>query len=131
MHALLPAKLRDALAPICPVHQKPMQQEPPPANPLDSNQANTEPSFHCHADGCTLYWSRENEHFDSIHGHPRYTNCTSTKQMRCPQTGHGCLYIARIDAPKNRWTWCCPVCGFSYTDAPGAWVGPLPPNEIS
>jgi hypothetical protein len=45
MHALLPVKLRAALAPICPVHQKPMQQEPTPATPLDSHQANTEPSL--------------------------------------------------------------------------------------
>lgn len=84
----------------------------------------TGPICHCHVDGCTLYWSRQHEHFDLRNGSPAYTNSTSDTQMRCPNAGHGCLYLAEIDAAKNLWKWSCAVCNFSYTDAPGAWANP-------
>jgi hypothetical protein len=104
-----------------------MHHDPVPltqSSTTNSGHSSTEQIFHCYVDACTLYWSRRREHFDIFLDTPAYTNSTSNVQMRCPNPGHGCLYLANIDHPKNRWTWNCSVCEFHYTDAPGAWANP-------
>jgi hypothetical protein len=124
VNILLDLKPLGAFDPLCPVHEKPMFEDSPSAYAWNPDQDGPGPFFHCEVDDCGLHWSRQREHFDLREGIPAYTNCTSNTEMRCPHPGHGCLYIGRIDARKNRWSWNCAVCDYSYTDAPGAWVNP-------
>jgi hypothetical protein len=124
MDLLLDIEPRFAIGPLCPVHQTFMIQDSAGAPAWNPDQEGPGPFFHCEVDGCGLHWSRQREHFEFRKETPTYTNCTSNTQMRCSQPGHGCLYLGVIDGRKNRWTWNCAICDYSYTDAPGAWANP-------